>query len=217
MRDKARRRSPLHLRDRLLLAVLGASMVGTACAGPPAEDGWQVTVYYTAVESLHDRTASEEVIGCPTLDCSNGTTPLGRYPSTFVTAVKDEGAGRITSGPSQGRYLNWSFGEGYWLDDAPRDHAGRPLEPYRSAAADGVPDGTPVRLVDCGHTNGGGPPSPRVCSALRGGKWEIRDGFTPGYGGDRHIDLYIGEENTPEFTRSEFYTTFDNATLQIAR
>jgi hypothetical protein len=74
-----------------------------------------------------------------------------------------------------------------------------------------------VRLVDCGRAHGGGPPSPRVCSALRGGKWEIRDGFTPGYGGERHIDLYIGEETKPDFTRSEFYTSFDNATLQLTR
>jgi len=192
-------------------------MAGAACIGPPVEGGWLVTIYYTAVESFHDPTETQEVIGCPTLDCSNGTTALGRYPSTFVAAVKEEGTGRITSGPSNGRYLNWSFGEGYWLDDAPRDHAGRHLEPYRSAAADGIPDGTRVRLVDCGRAHDGGPPSPRVCSALRDGNWEIRDGFTPGYGGERHIDLYIGEENEPDFTRSEFYTSFDDATLQLTR
>jgi hypothetical protein len=206
---------------RRWLAAAGAAMTATislACtnSGPPTEKGWQVTVYYTAVESFHDRSDTAEVVGCEVIDCTQGEAPLGRYPSTFVTAVKDEGTGRITAGPNAGRYLNWASSEGYWLDDAPRDHAGRPLEPYRSAAADGLPEGTQVRLVDCGRGYDGGPPEEEPCARLRGGQWEIRDSFTPGYGGARHIDLYIGEEDQPDFTRSDMFTSFEDASLEIS-
>ena len=207
---------------RWWLAAAGGVVVATvglaACTGsaPSVEQGWQVTVYYTAVESFHNRSDMVEVVGCRTLDCTQGEDPLGRYPRTFATAVKDEGTGRITEGPNAGRYLNWASSEGYWLDDAPRDQAGRPLEPYRSAAADGVPDGTLVRLVDCGNGFDGGPPADPPCTMLRDGQWEIRDAFTPGYGGDRHIDLYIGEEDRPDFTRSAHFTTFEGATLEMS-
>jgi len=206
---------------RRRLAAAGAALtatLGVACtnAGPPVEAGWQVTVYYTAVESFHERSATTAVVGCEVIDCTQGADPLGTYPSTFTTAVKDEGTGRITAGPNAGRYLNWASSEGYWLDDAPRDHAGRPLEPFRSAAADGVAEGTKVRLVDCGTGFDGGPPAAEPCARLRAGQWEIRDAFTPGYGGARHIDLYIGEEDRPDFTGSEMFTSFENATLELS-
>jgi hypothetical protein len=195
------------------------SAMGLACAQPAGttESGWLITVYYTAVESFHDRDRLVDVRGCLELECTQGNEPLGTYPQTFVQAVKDEGTGRITSGPESGRYLNWASSEGYWLDDAPRDQAGRPLIPYRSAAADGVPDGTQVRIVDCGRSLDGSPPSERVCSALQDAQWEIRDAFTPGFGGPRHIDLYIGEENVRDFVRSEFFTSFEEATLELRR
>lgn len=196
-----------------------AATVGLASCGnsdPVVEQGWQVTVYYTAVESFHDRSDMVEVIGCRTIDCTQGDDPLGHYPRTFVAAVKDEGAGRITAGPTAGQYLNWASSEGYWLDDAPRDQAGRPLEPYRSAAADGVPDGTRIRLVDCGNGFDGAPAAELPCTTLRNGQWEIRDAFTPGYGGARHIDLYIGEEDRPGFTESELFVTFEDATLEMS-
>jgi hypothetical protein len=197
-------------------AVLAASVVACAGGDTSVERGWQVTVYYTAVESFHDRSDMAEIIGCRTIDCTRGSDPLGSYPRTFATAVKDEGTGRITAGENAGRYLNWASSEGYWLDDAPRDQAGRSLEPFRSAAADGVPDGTQVRLVDCGNGYDGGPAADGPCTALREGQWEIRDAFTPGYGGSRHIDLYIGEEDRPAFTQSELFTTFEDATLEMS-
>ncbi|HEX6869887.1 MAG TPA: hypothetical protein VF163_02210, partial [Micromonosporaceae bacterium] len=102
---------------------------GTA-TGPLIGGSWQVTVYYTAVESYHTD-AAVDVTGCLVLECANGNQSLGRYPQSFVQAVKDEGTGRITSGPQAGRYLNWSYDTGYWLDDAPRDSAGRELIPFR--------------------------------------------------------------------------------------
>jgi hypothetical protein len=181
------------------------------CGGPSPEkvvEGkpWLVTVYYTAVESLH-RGPLHEVTGCLTTECENGDDPLGQYPRSFVDAVKEEGSGRITSGGHAGKYLNWSYNIGYWLDTAPRNAHGGVLEPFRSAAADGVPDGTRLRLVDCGEHDSGDDVSSDVCGALRAGQWQIQDRFTPGFGGPQHIDLYIGEEDGPDFT-----TTTDQVT-----
>lgn len=191
-------------------AVVAASLV--ACTGGTSPEGsWLVTVYYTAVESFHDRSDLTDVAGCLTIDCTQGSDPLGSYPRTFATAVKDEGTGRITEGENAGRYLNWASSEGYWLDDGPRDAQGRSLEPFRSAAA----DGTLIRLVDCGRGYDYGPPPERPCTTLRGAQWEIRDQFTPGFGGDRHIDLYLGEEDRTGFTESEMFTSFRDATLEL--
>lgn len=178
-----------------------------ACSGPSAAElvgkhRWRVTVYYTAVESFHSD-AAVAVEGCPALECANGDQPLGQYPQSFVNAVHDEGAGRITSGPHAGKYLNWSYDIGYWLDSAPRDAHGRPLEPFHSAAADDLPDGIGLRLVDCGQLESSDTVPDDVCTSLRNGQWQIRDQFTPGFGGPQHIDLYIGEEDSNDFTTSD--------------
>lgn len=174
--------------------------------------GWLVTVYYTAVESFHHGNPTN-VTGCPSLDCSHGHDNLGTYPGSFVAAVREEGSGRLTSGAHAGRYLNWSSNVGYWLDSAPRDSYGRPLQAFRSAASDTLSKGTAVRLVDCGQNHGQVPRT--VCKRLEAGHWQIRDQFTPGYGGPQHIDLYIGEENEPNFTRSPTYSTLHQAALLL--
>jgi hypothetical protein len=196
------------------LIVLAGGFTALAPEGPPSSAGWRITVYYTAVESYHDGDRVD-VRGCPVITRTAGSDPLGDYPHSFVDAVREEGTGRITSGEHAGRFLNWSAGEGYWLDDAPRDAAGRPLERLRSAAADGVAQDTAVRTLDCGRGWDGGAPDPEVCALLTGGGWEIRDEFGPGVGGPFHIDLDIGEEDRPSFTTSPVYTTFEGATLRF--
>jgi hypothetical protein len=185
---------------------------------PPAahlSTPWLVTVYYTAVESFHDEDPVQ-VKGCPVVDCADGTTRLGSYPADFVAAVREEGTGRITIGPHRGRYLNWSHNVGYWLDDGPRDAAGNLLVPFESAAADGVQPGTRVELVNCGTLVTGAPVPNHLCGRLRQGSWQIRDEFTPGYGGKNHIDLYIGEEHAPNFTESELYISLVDVTLSLS-
>jgi len=118
----------------VVLALAGCSPSGGGSAPSPSTDeGWQVTVYYTAVESFHSG-PSVPVRGCPVIDCENGNDLLGNFPQSFAKAVKDEGTGRTASG----RYLNWSYDKGYWLDSEPRDSFGKPLKPFVSAAADGV-------------------------------------------------------------------------------
>ncbi|MFI6096850.1 hypothetical protein ACIA8G_14910 [Lentzea sp. NPDC051213] len=184
--------------------VLAGCSAGSGAA--PVDDGWQVTVYYTAVEQFHSG-QSVPVRGCQVIDCENGDDLLGTFPRSFATAVRDEGTGRT----SAGRYLNWSHDKGYWLDSAPRDSSGKPLRPFVSAAADGLQQGAQVKLISCGQTL----VDAAVCQKLMSSLWEITDEFTPGLGGDRHIDLYVGEETGPRFTESPWYTTLSQAVLEV--
>ncbi|AGL18067.1 hypothetical protein [Actinoplanes sp. N902-109] len=174
--------------------------------------GWEITVYYTAVEDLHGGDPTT-VRGCLRLDCAHGHDDLGSYPSDFVAAVEAEGTGRTGSG----RYLNWSYDVGFWLDSAPRDTAGRALRPFVSAAADpGVlARGTRFRIAGCGRVDDGSLPDATVCAALRTAKWQVTDEFTPGLGGRRHIDAYLGEETGGDFTESAWYVTLRDATLRV--
>lgn len=206
-------------------AVLGVLLAGAlaGCGGAAAPDGpgaatapsgsagWTLTVYYTAVESLHGGPATP-VRGCPVLDCSNGDDHLGSYPAGFVRAVRDEGTGRTAAG----RYLNWSEDTGYWLDDAPRDTGGRALRPFESAAADAdvLPPGTAFIIADCGAEQGRPPPA-EICDRLRAARWRITDAFSTGLGGARHLDLYIGEERGARFTESPWYLTLTGARLTV--
>ena len=119
---------------------------------------------------------------------------------------------RTAASTAAGRYLNWSDNIGFWLDSATRDAHGRPLQPFSSAAADDLPDGTALRLVDCGQTDSGDPVPVDICEKLRAGNWRILDQFGPALGGSRHIDLYIGDEDLPDFTESgELYVSLQNA------
>lgn len=174
--------------------------------------GWEVTVYYTAVEALHTDKGTE-VTGCPTIDCGRGRNQqrLGTFPASFVKAVKDEGTGKTRDG----RYLNWSYDTGYWMDTAPRDTAGRPLRPWMSAAADAdaLGAGSRFTVLRCGTAE----VTAQVCAELKAPTWTIVDEFTPGLGGRRHVDVYIGEETGPDFTDSDLYTTLENATLSAIK
>jgi hypothetical protein len=177
---------------------------------PSTAAGWAITVYYTVVEDYHGGPPTP-VTGCLRLDCTRGQNNLGTYPAEFVARVETEGTG-VTS---DGRYLNWSYDTGFWLDTAPRGTDGNPLRPYVSAAAD--PDvlahGTRFRVADCGRQDDGSALPPAVCAAFRRAVWRIDDEFTPGLGGPRHIDLYVGRETGPGFTDSDAYVSLTGATL----
>ena len=189
----------------------GTAQPGTDPAPGTVLSDWTVTVYYTAVERFHGGPGTQ-VLGCRQLECSRGDAALGTYPSSFVDAVRNEGTGRTT----QGAYLNWSQDTGFWLDQAPRDTAGRPLRPFESAAADqGVlAAGATFTITGCGHDDGGEPVATEVCDRLRAAHWSIRDEFTPGLGGQRHVDVYIGEETGDRFTDGPWYVTLVGATLR---
>ncbi|MFA1537544.1 hypothetical protein [Actinomadura monticuli] len=188
-------------------ALTGSPLLGRA-------GGWRVTTYYTARESLYDG-ERKAVRGCETFHCSHGKSPLGAYPADFLKVVQMEGSGRITEGPRRGRYLNWSHSVGFWLDDTTRDSRGRPLRPWASAAADKsvLARGRRFAIVGCGKDGNGRPVQGEVCAVFRKARWTVTDLFRPGYGGENHADVYIGEEQGSRLSESPFYTTLKGATL----
>ncbi|HEX2316408.1 MAG TPA: hypothetical protein VHJ17_21885 [Thermomonospora sp.] len=179
--------------------------------------GWRVTVYYTAVESFHGG-SRQRVKGCLRSGCGRPTADLGSYPKGFVKAVQTEGAGRITSGRFKGRYLTWSRRVGhFWLDDVARDATNRPLRPWVTAAADRtvLDRGSRFVITECGEGWAGRPIPPAICRRFREARWSVVDVFAPGFGGEHHADVYIGEETGPDFTESPFYTTLTGAVLGL--
>ncbi|MFI1989118.1 hypothetical protein [Actinoplanes sp. NPDC020271] len=194
-------------------ATATATATRTTAVSKNTSSGWEITVYYTAVEDFHDG-ADTPVTGCAKLDCKDGRDDLGSYPSDFVDAVKDEGTGRTSSG----QYLNWSYDIGFWLDSEPRTSDGERLTAFVSAAADPdvLPQGTGFTITACGTQDDGSAPQEAVCAALRDGAWKISDEFTPGLGGRKHIDAYIGPETSANFTDSDWYITLNGAELRTA-
>lgn len=190
--------------------------VGTA-SQPAATGGWELSVYYTPVETFYVG-ADREVRGCPVIDCRNGSDLLGVYPADFVAAVKEEGNGRITRAPHVGQYLNWSIDVGFWLDLKPRDARGGVLVAYVSAAADpSIPFVTPFKVVTCGSEllNGSALAVER-CARVTAASWIVRDRFTVGSVG-KHLDLYIGEQDQPDFVQQSphvFHTRDASVTLR---
>ena len=175
---------------------------------------WRITTYYTVVQSFHGGPL-KEVRGCAALHCKWGKTPLGSYPEDFLKEIRTEGSGRITTGPHRGRYLNWSHSVGWWLDDTTRDSTARPLRAWASAAADRdvIARGRRFRIVDCGVDGKGRPVAREICDRFRAVTWQVTDLFRPGYGGEHHADVYIGEETGPGFKKSPYYTTLREATI----
>lgn len=77
-----------------------------------------------------------------------------------------------------------------------------------------LPHGTAFRITSCGRADDGGAPPATVCAALRRAAWTVTDEFTPGLGGDRHLDVYLGEETGPDFTGSPWYLTLTGASVR---
>lgn len=173
--------------------------------------GWRLTIYYTPVMSYYSG-APQTVTGCPTLQCSNGTTNLGTFPGDFVAQVHEEGTGKIA--PNQ--YLNWSSNTGYWLDTLPRDAQGNALMPYRSAAADpSIPFGTTFKIQSCGaDTTTSTPTDSKVCAAYQWQSWEVADRFSAGAVG-QHVDLYVGEQTSATFTAGANFIDASGAAITL--
>jgi hypothetical protein len=180
------------------------STTTTASSAQQPTGTWKLVTYYTVVESFHSG-PPQAVVGCsPGADeCNRGTTPLGSFPGDFVSAVREEGTGRITNGPYAGKVLTWDAESGYSIDDAPNDASGSPLKPFVSAATDeSVPMGTAFRVQDCGVGTGGGRVDAAVCSRLTAASWVVAD-RTGKPAGSRELHLYIGVESRPGFATSD--------------
>ncbi len=199
----------------LLMAVLALGGCDSSNSSPAA--GYVITVYYTAVESFHGGTV-ETVRGHLSRDSESDNDILGTYPASFIAAVQSEGTGRITSGPHAGQYLNWSYDVGYWLDTVPANAYGGALVPFQTAAADldVLARGIRFNLVAPLIKDDGTPLDTASATRLLSAEWNIQDQFTPGSGGTRHLDLYIGEEDRPSFTETNpLYTTLADVKIMF--
>ncbi|RJO75887.1 hypothetical protein D5S18_13480 [Nocardia panacis] len=195
------------------LGLLAVSVLAAGCEANGSENEWSdwtVSVYYTAVQSLYHG-PPQKVRGCADFGCTVPDIEIGRFPDDFIDAVRDQGTGRITEGPYTGQYLLWSYDGGFRLDPQPRDPDGTILEPFHSAAADGLVAGTRLRLTDCGIIDA---EDDETCDRFKHTEWVVGDEFTPGLGGDRHIDLYIGEETEQDYSDEIGVLTFAGAILE---
>jgi hypothetical protein len=163
-------------------------------------EGWEISTYFTAVESFYSGRRIP-LRGCLHIDCRNGDSLLGSFPSDFIAAVREEGSGRLADPREDRAYLNWSIDNGYWLDHAPRDARGSILQPYVSAAADPEIDYvTAVEIDRCGSDAVTGRSLvASACEEITSAQWVVRDRFTVGEVG-KHIDLYVGEQDQPDFS-----------------
>jgi len=149
--------------------------------------GWHLTVYYTPVESYHGPPQSSIT------DCSGAA--LGRHSAEFLDRVRTEGFGRIVT-PLRGfSYLGWDFDRGCWFTaGTPVGADDRPLQPWGSTAAPAsIAVGRRLRVVGCG-TN----VDAAACARVMGAAWTVDDRCI-GCGDPRHLDLYVGEEDRPNF------------------
>lgn len=201
------------------LATAPASGAATAPGGPPStpgrtpvtSGGWTLLAIFTAVESYHLDGGGEQVRGCAlgaARTCGNGTSDLGTYPGDFVTAVEEEGTGRITTGRYAGNYLAWDSVKGFSLDTMPLDDNGTPLRAFVSAAADdGITLMTQIRVLDCGvDTNTLEPLSSSVCARFSTPDWVVVD-RSGDAAGSHSLSLYVGEEDRPDFDFATSYVT----------
>lgn len=199
--------------------ILGAVLFLGGCDGSDSSPAstYEITVYYTAVETFHGG-AAMAVYGRLSPADESGDALLGTYPAGFVEAVQSEGTGRITSGTYAGRYLNWSYDVGFWLDAVPANAYGDALAPFQTAAAD--PDvlarGARFQLLAPLVQDDGTPLDSASAARFLAAAWNVQDQFTPGSGGAHHLDLYIGEEDRPDFTgTSPLYTTLVDVKIEF--
>ncbi|MDB5064679.1 MAG: hypothetical protein JWM18_1113 [Chloroflexi bacterium] len=201
------------------VATAPASGDATAPEGPPStpgrtpvtSGGWTLLAVFTAVESYHLDGDAEQVRGCAlgaAHTCRNGTSDLGTYPGDFVTAVEEEGTGRITKGIYAGSYLVWDSVKGFSLDTMPLDDNGTPLRAFVSAAADdGITLMTHIRVLDCGvDTSTLEPLPPSVCTRFSSPDWVVVD-RSGDAAGSHSLSLYVSEEDRPDFVTSYVTTT----------
>jgi len=157
-------------------------------ASSQATGGWHLTVYYTPVESYH---------GPPTRSISDcGGAALGQHSADFLDNIQPEGFGRVVTPMRGGRFLGWDFDRGCWYATSTPLNAGdHPLRAWVSTAApQAIAAGTGVRVVGCGPGV-----DPVVCARVQGASWTVDDRCSVGCADPRHLDLYIGEEDRPNF------------------
>ncbi len=170
-------------------AMPSASASPSTAAAGQATAGWHLTVYYTPVESYHGAPLK------PIADCAGAA--LGQHSADFLDHVQTEGFGRVVAPVRGSRYLGWDFDRHCWFMAAtPVGANDRPLRAWASmAAAPGaLATGTGVRVIGCGSNV-----PDTVCARVEAAHWTVDDRCSNGCSDPRHLDLYIGEEDQPQF------------------
>ena len=84
-----------------------------------------------------------------------------------------------------------------------------------SADPDVLPKATRFGVEDCGRAADGTEVADEVCTRVAAAEWTIGVPFAPNRGGAKHVDIYVGDESSPEFTQSGWYTTLVGAELSL--
>ncbi len=192
-----KRRTPRSPAWLMAALVLTCNACGNGTGATPENQqsaGWELTVYYTPVEHYHG--GPSEAVS----DCSGAS--VGAHPRDFLTRIRTEGFGRLTAPISGKSYLGWDFDRACWLAAtaplAGNDHG---LRPWISTAAHAsIAFGTRLRVARCG-----GPIEQAACDRVRAANWIVEDRFSGGGGSRKHLDLYIGEEDHPNFEGTDQY------------
>jgi hypothetical protein len=153
-----------------------------------ATAGWHLTVYYTPVESYHGPPSRQ------ISDCAGKS--LGQHSAEFLDRIGTEGFGRVAI-PIQGEgYLGWDFDRRCWfMASTPVGAEDRPLRPWASTAAPAtISVGTRIRVQSCGADV-----DDSVCARVRSATWTVDDRCSGDCEDPHHVDLYIGEEDRPNF------------------
>lgn len=182
-----------------LCAGCGAPTAGLPAARPPVAvspapgagqptAGWHLTVYYTPVESYHGPPLKSIA------DCAGAA--LGQHSADFLDHIQTEGFGRVVAPVHGKRYLGWDFDRRCWYMAAtPLAANNKPLRAWLSTAApDALAVGTRLRVVGCGSEV-----ADAVCARVQAAHWTVDDRCSVGCDDPRHLDLYIGEEDQPDF------------------
>ena len=159
----------------------------SAAPSAGASGGWHLTVYYTPVESYHGPPLK------PVADCAG--LAIGNHSLDFLDRVQTEGFGRFVTPIGGSGYLGWDFDHRCWfLARRPVGVGDRPLREWVSAAAAStLAMGTGVRVMSCGSNV-----NEIVCARVRGAAWVVED-HCGSCGDPKHLDLYVGEEDRPDF------------------
>ncbi|MFJ5776385.1 hypothetical protein [Streptomyces sp. NPDC093094] len=176
---------------------------GSPRADEPARDGYTLTVYYTPSEVYHHgprRSIRDRV-------CAGQSLP-DTFPADYLDRVGLEGFGKN----ARGDYLGWDFTRHCYFstEQSPVGSHDNPLVPWRSVAANHLPSGTRIRVVDCGEGLSAG-----ICARVRSADWRVDDLCSIGCDDARHLDLYIGEQTRADLEDQHSYFVTTSAKVRV--
>ncbi|MFJ7275514.1 hypothetical protein [Kitasatospora sp. NPDC098663] len=207
-----RTRTALRLACGLLAAValLGAGLqlhhrlttIDLPRVDQPTQDGYTLTVYYTPSEAFfHGPARSIRDQACAGQDLPDD------HPGDYLDRVALEGFGKTVHGD----YLGWDFTRHCYFTTGqpPVGSHENPLVPWHSVAANQLPPGTRIRVLDCGQGL-----STDICARVKSADWHVDDLCSIGCDDAKHLDLYIGEQTHANLEDQDSYFVTTSARVQ---